>query len=119
VVDFLFCLVDISFVVKTPISLMLQSLKPDDLRERLEESEKLMNEMEKTWEDKLKETERIHMVLCHSLYTCSLDVDISDKVNKSSVEIYCIMRCVFVSLLIVGFNLSLNVCKIKPRQSPF
>ena len=40
----------------------LQSLKSDDLRERLEESEKLMNEMEKTWEDKLKETERIHMV---------------------------------------------------------
>lgn len=38
-----------------------QSLKSDDLRERLEESEKLMNEMEKTWEDKLKETERIHM----------------------------------------------------------
>jgi hypothetical protein len=42
---------------------VLQSLKSDDLRERLEESEKLMNEMEKTWEDKLKETERIHMVL--------------------------------------------------------
>jgi len=37
-------------------------MKSDDLRERLEESEKLMNEMEKTWEDKLKETERIHMV---------------------------------------------------------
>jgi len=42
---------------------LLQSMKSDDLRERLEESEKLMNEMEKTWEDKLKETERIHMVL--------------------------------------------------------
>jgi len=40
----------------------IKSLKSDDLRERLEESEKLMNEMEKTWEDKLKETERIHMV---------------------------------------------------------
>jgi len=38
-------------------------MKSDDLRERLEESEKLMNEMEKTWEDKLKETERIHMVM--------------------------------------------------------
>ena len=38
-------------------------MKSDDLRERLEESEKLMNEMEKTWEDKLKETERIHMVI--------------------------------------------------------
>jgi len=38
-------------------------MKSDDLRERLEESEKLMNEMEKSWEDKLKETERIHMVM--------------------------------------------------------
>jgi len=37
-----------------------QSMKSDDLRERLEESEKLMNEMGKTWEEKLKETERIH-----------------------------------------------------------
>lgn len=37
-----------------------QSLKSDDLRERLEESEKLMKEMGKTWEEKLKETERIH-----------------------------------------------------------
>jgi len=48
----------------------LQSMKSDDLRERLEESEKLMNEMEKTWEDKLKETERIHMVMylfCHNI----------------------------------------------------
>jgi len=39
-----------------------QSLKSDDLRERLVESEKLMNEMGKTWEDKLIETERIHQV---------------------------------------------------------
>ena len=52
------------------VGAMLQSMKSDDLRERLEESEKLMNEMEKTWEDKLKETERIHMVIgsfCHYL----------------------------------------------------
>jgi len=35
-----------------------QSLKSDDLRERLVESEKLMNEMGKTWEDKLMKTER-------------------------------------------------------------
>ena len=54
----------------------LQSLKSDDLRERLEESEKLMNEMERTWEDKLKETERIHMVssseLCVSVCLSSM-----------------------------------------------
>ena len=49
--------------VVTLLCVLLQSMKSDDLRERLEESEKLMNEMEKTWEDKLKETERIHMVL--------------------------------------------------------
>jgi len=46
----------------------VQSMKSDDLRERLEESEKLMNEMERTWEDKLKETERIHMVISLTLY---------------------------------------------------
>ena len=33
-----------------------------DLRERLEESEKLMSTMSKTWEQKLEETERIHQV---------------------------------------------------------
>ena len=40
----------------------LQSVKQDDLKERLEESEKLMSDMGKTWEEKLKETERVHQV---------------------------------------------------------
>ena len=37
----------------------------NDLREQLEESEKLMKEMSKTWEQKLKETEAIHQVSAH------------------------------------------------------
>ena len=42
--------------------LYFQSLKAPDLKERLQESEKLMTEMSKTWEEKLQETERIHSV---------------------------------------------------------
>ena len=34
----------------------------DELRERLRISETLMAEMSKTWEEKLKETERVHQV---------------------------------------------------------
>ena len=41
---------------------MFQSMKAPDLRERLEESEKLMRDMSKTWEQKLTDTERIHQV---------------------------------------------------------
>lgn len=37
-------------------------MKAPALEERLEESEKLMKEMTKTWEEKLKETEKIHKV---------------------------------------------------------
>ncbi|PVD32673.1 hypothetical protein C0Q70_08118 [Pomacea canaliculata] len=37
-----------------------QSMKAPDLQERLVESEKLVKEMSKTWEEKLMETERIH-----------------------------------------------------------
>ena len=39
-----------------------------DLRERLEESEKLMSTMSKTWEQKLEETERIHQVTIFSFW---------------------------------------------------
>ncbi|XP_070208560.1 kinesin-like protein KIF13A isoform X2 [Littorina saxatilis] len=42
--------------VRTP-----SSLKAPDLQERLSESEKLMNDMSKTWEEKLAQTERVHM----------------------------------------------------------
>lgn len=37
-------------------------MKAPDVAERLIESEKLMKEMSKTWEEKLQETERIHQV---------------------------------------------------------
>ncbi|KAK7489441.1 hypothetical protein BaRGS_00019385 [Batillaria attramentaria] len=37
-----------------------QSMKAPDLQDRLMESEKLMKDMSKTWEEKLAETERIH-----------------------------------------------------------
>lgn len=40
----------------------LQSMKAPDLQERLVESEKLVKEMSKTWEEKLMETERVHQV---------------------------------------------------------
>jgi len=57
------------------MNVLLQSLKSDDLRERLEESEKLMKEMGKTWEEKLKETERIHQVSqCLCCYALKPDV---------------------------------------------
>ena len=37
-------------------------MKAPDLKEKLEESEKLLREMRKTWEEKLSETEKIHQV---------------------------------------------------------
>ena len=42
---------------------ILQSMKAPDLQEKLQESEKLIKEMSKTWEEKLEQTERIHKVL--------------------------------------------------------
>lgn len=44
-------------------------MKSVDLVERLQESEKLMKDMSKTWEQKLVDTERIHQV--SSQYTNS------------------------------------------------
>ena len=44
---------------------VFQVMKAPDLKDRLEESEKLMKEMSKTWEEKLAETERIHAVSTH------------------------------------------------------
>ena len=37
-------------------------MKAPDLQEKLQESEKLIEEMSKTWEEKLQQTERIHKV---------------------------------------------------------
>lgn len=42
--------------------LHLQSLKAPELKERLEESEKLIQEMTVTWEEKLRKTEEIAQV---------------------------------------------------------
>ncbi|KAH3710483.1 hypothetical protein DPMN_069967 [Dreissena polymorpha] len=44
------------------ISLFIQSLKAPDLKEKLEESEKLLKEMRKTWEEKMAETEQIQVI---------------------------------------------------------
>ena len=43
-------------------------MKAGDLRERLQESEKLMVEMSKTWEEKLEDTVRKHQV-CYDIET--------------------------------------------------
>lgn len=42
--------------------LNLQSLKAPELKERLEESEKLIQEMTVTWEEKLRKTEEVAQV---------------------------------------------------------
>lgn len=44
-------------------SLNLQSLKAPELKDRLEESEKLIQEMTISWEEKLRKTEEIAQVL--------------------------------------------------------
>ena len=44
----------------------------DDLRDKLEESEKIMKEMSKTWEQKLKETEAVHQVRYTTTFICVL-----------------------------------------------
>lgn len=41
---------------------VFQSLKAPELKERLEESEKLIQEMTVTWEEKLRKTEEIAQV---------------------------------------------------------
>lgn len=40
----------------------VQSLKAPELKDRLEESEKLIHEMTVTWEDKLRKTEEVAQV---------------------------------------------------------
>lgn len=41
----------------------VQSLKAPELKDRLEESEKLIQEMTVTWEEKLRKTEEIAQVM--------------------------------------------------------
>lgn len=47
----------------SPLFVHLQSLKAPELKERLEESEKLIQEMTVTWEEKLRKTEEIAQVM--------------------------------------------------------
>lgn len=54
-----------------------QSMKAPLLKERLEESEKLMKEMTKTWEEKLKETEKIHKARHDALEQMGVSVETS------------------------------------------
>lgn len=48
----------------------LQSLKAPDLKDRLEESEKLIQEMTITWEEKLRKTEEVAQVKHTSCESC-------------------------------------------------
>ncbi|KAL5013425.1 hypothetical protein ScPMuIL_007695, partial [Solemya velum] len=54
-----------------------QSMKAPDVQERLEESEKLMKEISKTWEEKLAETERIHQERHEALEQMGISVETS------------------------------------------
>lgn len=38
-------------------------MRAPELKDKLEESEKLINEMSQTWEDKLRKTEQAHKVI--------------------------------------------------------
>lgn len=61
-----------------------QSMKAPDLKERLEESEKLIKEMTKTWEEKLAETEKIHQERHKALENMGISVQTSGiKVEQS------------------------------------
>ena len=44
----------------------IRTKEMDELRERLRISEHLMDDMSKTWEEKLQETERVHKVSHHT-----------------------------------------------------
>ncbi|XP_041360770.1 kinesin-like protein KIF13A isoform X2 [Gigantopelta aegis] len=61
-----------------------QSMTAPDLKDRLEESEKLVKEMSKTWEEKLLETEKIHQDRHQALEQMGISVQTSGiKVENS------------------------------------
>ncbi|XP_071956300.1 kinesin-like protein KIF13A isoform X3 [Antedon mediterranea] len=61
-----------------------ESLKADHLKERLQESEKLMEHMTVTWEEKLTKTERIHKERQHALEQMGISVQASGiKVERN------------------------------------
>lgn len=51
------------FISRTQTIVSLQSLKAPELKDRLEESEKLIQEMTISWEEKLRKTEEIAQVI--------------------------------------------------------
>lgn len=51
-----------SIIPHTHAIVFLQSLKAPELKDRLEESEKLIQEMTISWEEKLRKTEEIAQV---------------------------------------------------------
>lgn len=54
-------------ISRTHAIVSLQSLKAPELKDRLEESEKLIQEMTISWEEKLRKTEEIAQVMQSSL----------------------------------------------------
>ncbi|ESO83151.1 hypothetical protein LOTGIDRAFT_133948, partial [Lottia gigantea] len=54
-----------------------QSMQAPDLKDRLQESEHLMKEMTKTWEEKLKETDMIHTQRHNALEQMGISVETS------------------------------------------
>ncbi|XP_033100140.1 kinesin-like protein KIF13A isoform X3 [Anneissia japonica] len=61
-----------------------ESLKADNLKERLQESEKLMKQMSVTWEEKLSKTERIHKERQQALEQMGISVQASGiKVERN------------------------------------
>lgn len=59
-------------------------MKAPELKERLEESEKLIQEMTVTWEDKLRKTEAIAQVPHTQRHTNILSFPCRDQYQKSS-----------------------------------
>lgn len=58
--------------VSARVHVFPQSMKAPELKERLEESEKLIQEMTVTWEEKLRKTEEIAQVTIYRCAACSL-----------------------------------------------
>ncbi|XP_067931431.1 kinesin-like protein KIF13A isoform X2 [Watersipora subatra] len=54
-----------------------ESMKAPDLQEKLQESEKLIEELSKTWEEKLEKTERIHKERHQALESMGVSVETS------------------------------------------
>lgn len=87
-------------------------MKAPDLQEKLQESEKLIEEMSKTWEEKLQQTERIHKVqvglLANKMY------NIRYRVVYWWVR-YCWLFYVYKMSAVVAFH-EIAVLRLKVKQ---